>query len=140
MIVSIKKLNPAAQIPKRNTPTDAGYDLCAIGSYCIPSGGRILVKTGLAVEIPEGLYGRIAPRSGLALKHGIDVLAGVLDSGYRNEVGIVLVNLGGQTFTVNEGDRIAQLIIEKCYDANFVETDVLPDSVRGENGFGSSGV
>jgi dUTP pyrophosphatase len=100
------------------------------------------VNTGIQIAIPEGYYGRIAPRSGLAVKHGIDVLAGVVDSGYRGEVGVVLQNLGLMDFEYREGDRIAQLIIEKCHDVEWEEVESEEDLVsseRGEGGFGSTG-
>ena len=113
----------------------------------------------ISIEIPKGYYGRVAPRSGLAVKNGIDVLAGVIDSGYRGEIGVVLMNLNlpeilfnnnrkssayesafgsKNKFSISKGDRIAQLIIEKCHDIQWVEGD-LDDSDRGEGGYGSSG-
>jgi dUTP pyrophosphatase len=102
---------------------------------------RSLIKTGIAIEIPEGFYGRIAPRSGLALKHGIDVLAGVIDSSYRGEIGVVLFNTDqNQSFSIKAGDRIAQLIIERHYNFPWVRRTSLGDSNRSNNGFGSSGI
>lgn len=137
--IPIKLLNSAARVPTRANETDAGYDLYAIEDQPIHPGGRAVVKTGIAVAITEGYYGRVAPRSGLAVKKGIDVLAGVVDASYRGEVGVVLINLGFDLFEVKAGDRIAQLIIEKCHDVVWQEVETLPDSQRGAGGFGSSG-
>ena len=99
-----------------------------------------MVKTGLIIEVPDNYYGRIAPRSGLAFKNGIDVMAGVIDSGYRNEVGVILYNTDQfKGFEVKIGDRIAQLIIEAHYNFEFEETSQLSDTERGSGGFGSTG-
>ena len=138
--MNIKKLNINAKIPTRANPNDAGADLYSIESVVIPPLSRGVVKTGLALEIPVSYYGRVAPRSGLAAKHGIDVLAGVIDSSYRGEIGVVLLNTdSSNSFTVNVGDRIAQLIIESHYNPVFVEVLDLLETNRGEGGFGSSG-
>jgi dUTP pyrophosphatase len=107
----------------------------------IPVGGRALIPTGLSMAIPAGWYGRIAPRSGLAWKNGIDVLAGVIDADYLGDIGVVLSNGGSTDFQIQHGDRIAQIIIERCGDAEFVRTlDALPPTVRGECGYGSTGI
>jgi len=140
-MIQIKKFSPQAIIPSRAHDTDAGYDLHSIGSHTLFPHERKLIKTGIGVAIPEGYYGRIAPRSGLAYKHGIDVLAGVIDSGYRNEIGVILINFGDKSVDIENGDRIAQLIIEQCFDAEFAEVeDFLDQSDRGTGGFGSTGV
>jgi len=142
MNIKINKIIPQATIPTRANGTDAGYDLYAAVSGRISGKNRDIVNTGIRIAIPEGYYGRIAPRSGLAVKHGIDVLAGVVDSGYRGEVGVVLQNLGLMDFEFNEGDRVAQLIIEKCHDVTWEEVEKEKDlfsSDRGEGGFGSTG-
>lgn len=124
----------------RANPSDAGLDLCASEGCVIPSGHRTATPTGIALEIPEGYYGRVAPRSGLAVKHGIDVLAGVVDSGYRGEIKVVLLNTDSEkSFEIRRGDRIAQLIIEKHYNFELEEASDLTDSDRGSLGFGSSG-
>jgi len=159
MEVKFEKLHPLAKAPTRANNSDAGYDLYASRSMTINPMDRAIVPTGIAIEIPKGFYGRIAPRSGLAIKRGMDVLAGVIDSGYRNEVGVVLVNLnipealylqdnksralrsafGSRLrYDIIEGDRVAQLIIERCYNVDWIEEE-LSDSERGERGFGSSG-
>jgi dUTP pyrophosphatase len=124
----------------KSNPTDAGADLAAAEDRSIPPLSRATIRTGLAMEIPEGYYGRIAPRSGLAHNHGIDVLAGVVDSSYRGEIRIVLYNTDKEEpFQVRSGDRIAQIIFEKHYDFEFIEVDDLSKTDRGEGGFGSTG-
>lgn len=142
MNIKINRITPQAKIPTRSNDTDAGYDLYAAVNGRISGKNREIVSTGIRVAIPEGYYGRIAPRSGLAVKHGIDVLAGVVDSGYRGEVGVVLQNLSLMDFDYNEGDRVAQLIIEKCHGVTWEEVETeegLYSSERGEGGFGSTG-
>ena len=107
----------------------------------IPSRGKALVPTDISISIPQGTYARIAPRSGLAHKHFIDVGAGVIDEDYRGSVGVILFNFGDQAFEVQQGDRIAQLILERIEaDAVVEEVQELDDTVRGEGGFGSTGV
>ena len=144
--VYIKKLEESAVIPTRATDLDAGYDLYAIKDGVVPAGGRKVVGTGIAIAIPQGknvfapsYYGRIAPRSGLAVKRGIDVLAGVVDAGYRGEVGVVLQNLSDEDFPYKKGDRVGQLILEQCNTIGWVELDELKDSERSDGGFGSTG-
>ena len=157
MKINFTKTSDFAICPQRNTPTDAGFDLFSIETCVIKPLERKLVNTGIKIEIPDGYYGRIAPRSGLAFKKGIDVMAGVIDSGYRGEVKVLLINLCQPSnprgeissyesffgpldkFSVSQGERIAQLIIEKCYDADWEETESLNESKRNEGGFGSSG-
>ena len=139
-ILKVQKLSNNAALPKRSTDGAAGYDLCASQDCTIPAGGKGLVKTGLSISFPTGLYARIAPRSGLALKKFIDVGAGVVDSDYRGEVGVVLFNHGDQDFEVKMGDRIAQLILEKIDTPPVEEVQGLDDTVRGSGGFGSTGV
>ena len=126
-------------IPARANKTDAGYDLWSVESYTLKPLERKLFKTGICVEIPEGYYGRIAPRSGLAYKHGLDTLAGVIDSSYRGEIGVILINLGDKDVYITHGDRIAQLIIETCHQPAMIEVEELNDSSRAEKGFGSTG-
>lgn len=138
--IKIKKTDPVAKTPTRANPTDAGADLYSIECCSVLPMQRKMVATGIQLEIPEGYYGRIAPRSGLAAKQGIDVLAGVVDSSYRGEIKVILFNTDNQkVFKVNVGDRIAQLIIEKHYNLEFVEQEDLTVTNRGEGGFGSSG-
>ena len=112
-VVKVKRLNNNARIPVKGTPEAAGYDLAAAQTAVCPAHGKVLVKTGLSLAMPSGCYGRIAPRSGLALKKFIDVGAGVVDADYRGELGIVLFNFSDTDFQINMGDKVAQLIFEK---------------------------
>jgi dUTP pyrophosphatase len=140
-VIKYNLLHDNAIPPKRNHETDAGADLYSLESVVIPPLGRSLIKTGISLQIPEGWYGRIAPRSGLAAKYGIDVLAGVIDSSYRGEICVVLHNTDPyESFHVKASQRIAQIIIEKHYNFHFKETSILEDSKRSNNGFGSSGL
>ena len=134
-----KLLRPNAQLPTRANPGDAGYDLAAVEGVAIPPRGKAVVPTGVAIAIPEDTYARVAPRSGLAAKHSIHVGAGVVDSGYRGEIKVVLFNLSDTEFVVSAGDRIAQIIVTRIATPDVFEVDSLPESVRGEAGFGSSG-
>ena len=126
-------------IPARANKTDAGYDLWSVESYTLKPLERKLFRTGIAIEIPSGYYGRVAPRSGLAFKRGLDVMAGVIDSGFRGEVGVILVNLSNEEVYLTHGDRIAQLIIETCHQPTMIQVEELNDSSRSEKGFGSTG-
>ena len=141
MNIQIKKLSDKAKIPSQGSKYAAGYDLYAAEEVLVNTMGRKLVKTNISISIPEGYYGRIAPRSGLAYKNGIDVLAGVIDSDYRGDIGVILLNTDHNLdFEVNVGDRIAQIIIEKCHSVNWETVETLDSTVRSEGGFGSSGV
>ena len=138
--MNIKLSDPNSQIPTKATANSAGYDLYSCCNIIIYPLERMLVKTGISIEIPEGYYGRIAPRSGLALKNGIDVMAGVIDSDYRGEIGVILYNTDRNfPLHVKTGDRIAQLIIEKYFNFEMVLVDSFTNSERGDKGFGSSG-
>jgi dUTP pyrophosphatase len=139
--IKFKIVDPRASKPSRNNPDDAGVDLRCLDDIHIPPLGRTLIRTGLMVEIPKHYYGRIAPRSGLAFKNGLDVLAGVIDSSYRGELGVVLYNTDPyESIKLKGGDRIAQLIIEKHYNFEFEESNDLSETSRSNNGFGSSGL
>ncbi|KAA0164428.1 hypothetical protein FNF31_02352 [Cafeteria roenbergensis] len=129
----------SAVLPTRGSALAAGYDLSAAHDGTIPARGKALIKTDLAVAIPEGCYGRVAPRSGLAWKHSIDVGAGVIDADYRGNVGVILFNLSDTAFDVKAGDRIAQLVLERIATPDVVEVDDLEASDRGAGGFGSTG-
>jgi len=141
--IPIIRLIDDATIPIYAKPGDAGADLVAAESVILEAGGgRALISTGVAIAIPEGFAGFVQPRSGLALKHGITCLntPGLIDSGYRGELKVLLINTDpNETFEVNKGERIAQLVIQKIEECNFQEVEELPDSERGETGFGSSG-
>jgi len=139
-IVSVKKLDIDAHIPTKAHKDDAGWDLYANENAVIYPNERMVIKTGIALAIPRGYYGRIAPRSGLAVKRGIDVLAGVVDAGYRNEIAVVLINQDfEQQFPIARGDRIAQIIFERVDPFNIELVPELNSSERGMCGFGSSG-
>ncbi|KAI2618451.1 dUTP diphosphatase [Hypoxylon sp. NC1633] len=135
----IKKLTPTAQLPTRGSAFAAGYDLYASSAATIPARGKALVETGLAIAVPAGTYGRVAPRSGLASKHFIDTGAGVIDADYRGPVKVLLFNHGEADFGVAAGDRVAQLVVERIYTPDVVEVEQLDESVRGAGGFGSTG-
>ena len=139
-VLNFKKLSLYATTPQRAHENDAGLDLFSAVDATLEPWSRSLIATDIAVAIPEGTYGRIAPRSGLALKKCIDVAAGVIDVGYRGNVGVILVNNSHDSFKVNRGDKIAQLIIEKILMLQPKELDELPSlGNRGQDGFGSSG-
>jgi dUTP pyrophosphatase len=138
--IYFKKLDNKATIPTRGSKFSAGLDLSSVESLVIEPGDRAIVATGLAVIIPNDTYLRIAPRSGLAAKHGIDVLAGVVDSDYRGEIKVILANFGKEPFAVMSGERIAQAILEQCVIADVETVDSLTDTDRGANGFGSTGL
>jgi len=142
MELRIAKLNPEAVLPTRAHPGDAGLDLCACEAAHIGPGERWSIGTGIALEIPDGHAGLVLPRSGLAKKHGIALVnaPGLIDSGYRGEVRVLLLNTDpAEIFRVEPGDRIAQLLITPIALPNPVEASALADSSRGEGGFGSSG-
>lgn len=140
--LNFMKLSDKARVPTRASLYDAGLDLSSIESLVIPPGKQALVGTGLAVAIPNGMVGLITPRSGLAAKHGITVTnsPGVIDSGYRGELKIILRNTGVDSFEVNVGDRVAQLLIIQTLLPIPYEVQELDDTERGAGGFGSSGV
>ena len=140
LLLKVKLLSEHATLPSRATHGSAGYDLAASHMTVVPRHGKTLVQTDISILVPQGHYGRIAPRSGLALKHHIDVGAGVIDPDYRGPVGVILFNHGPEDFHVKQGDRIAQLILEQISTPPVVEVDDLEDSVRGEGGFGSTGI
>ena len=125
--------------PEYGSPEAAGADLRASETTEIAAGARAAVATGLKVQIPPGHVGLIWPRSGLAVRHGIDTLAGVIDSDYRGEVRVVLVNHGDQPFTITPGDRIAQLLVQRVERVTFTSAPDLDDTTRGAGGFGSTG-
>jgi dUTP pyrophosphatase len=139
--VPVRRLRREAQLPDRAYPGDAGLDLAAVERVELPPGARALVPTGLAVAIPAGYAGYVQPRSGLATRHGISIVntPGLVDSGYRGEVLVNLLNTDEEeTFVVEPGMRIAQLVILPVPHVEVVEVDELPESERGAKGFGSS--
>lgn len=138
-MIQVKLLTENSKLPTRNNPTDAGLDLYSSEVSLIKGRSWKAISAGISISIPDGFYARIAPRSGLAYKYGIDVFAGVVDSGYRGEIKVILYNAGEKDYLVNEGDKIAQLIIEKCYIWDVIPVNELDNSARGARGFGSSG-
>ena len=138
--VAVRRLRPDAHIPEPAYGGDAGLDLAACDHVVLGAGERAVVSTGLAVEIPEGYAGFVQPRSGLAARHGIGIVnsPGLIDSGYRGEIRVVLLNTGGETFSVEPGMRIAQLVVVPIAAVRLVEVDELAASDRGMQGFGSS--
>ena len=135
----VKLLSPKATLPVKGTTLAAGYDLSSAQQLTIPVNGRALVPTDISLSVPKGTYGRIAPRSGLAVKHGITTGAGVIDADYTGPIGIVLFNHGDQDFQIREGDRIAQLILEQIADKPVIQVQELTQTTRGDKGFGSTG-
>ena len=138
----VKRLSANAILPRSATTHAAGYDLYSSHAteLIVPARGRLLIPTDLSICFPYGTYGRIAPRSGLAYKNGIDVGGGVIDFDYRGAVGILLFNHSDVNFSVNYGDRVAQLICEKIETIVVEEVLDLNTTERGTNGFGSTGV
>ena len=143
--MTIKVINKSKHdLPKYQTELSAGMDLYANidEPITLKPLERTLVKTGLFISLPKGYEAQVRPRSGLAFKNGITVLntPGTIDADYRGEIGVILVNLSSQDFTINDGDRIAQMVIAKHETAIWVEVENLDETNRGEGGFGSSGV
>jgi dUTP pyrophosphatase len=157
-VLRVKRLTATAQLPTYGSAGAAGLDLYVdFGSApgdahtaderfsvtedfsILKPGQRRLLKTGISIAVPPGHYGRVAPRSGLASKQGIDVLAGVIDEDYRGEVGVILINLGATDVRIAHGDRVAQLIIEQYTPVLVVDSSSLEDTNRGAGAFGSTG-
>lgn len=161
--LQVKKLSDKARLPTRGSAFAAGYDIYASKETVVPARGKVLVDTDISIAVPAGTCkpafspltygiprplfnpiltctdGRIAPRSGLASKHFIDTGAGVIDADYRGQVKVLLFNHAEADFEIKEGDRIAQLVIERIYTPDVVEVQELEESVRGAGGFGSTG-
>lgn len=138
-LLSFKRLDPKAVLPTRGSSLAAGLDIYAIEDLAVQPGERCLARTGLAVAIPEGYYGRLAPRSGLATQKGLDVLAGVIDADYRGEIRCLLYNAGDESLRLPAQSKICQLIIEKIATPVAVWADEISDTDRGGGGFGSTG-
>lgn len=140
ILLKVKKLTSNAYIPTRGSDKAAGCDLSSAYDYIIEPYGKMIIKTDIAVEIPHGHYGRIAPRSGMTWKFHTDIGAGVIDLDFRGNVGIVLFNHSENELIISKGDKIAQLILEKISIPEIIECTELNDTKRGENGFGSTGI
>lgn len=141
MTLAIRRIDPAAQLPTYAHPGDAGMDVRSIETVTLRPGARACVRTGLVFQLPPDTEAQVRPRSGLALKHGVTVLnaPGTIDAGYRGEVGVVLVNLGEAPFTVEKGMKIAQVVVAPVVQADVVEVNETNATVRGADGFGSTG-
>jgi dUTP pyrophosphatase len=142
MIMRVKKLREGAQVPEYAHPGDAGLDLFACESVTLEPGKSAIIKTGIAIALPENTEGQVRPRSGLAAKHQISVLntPGTIDEGYRGEVGVILVNFGAEAFVVDHGMKIAQLVVKPVLRVEVETVEDLSDTQRGAGGFGSTGV
>ncbi|KAM9817413.1 deoxyuridine 5'-triphosphate nucleotidohydrolase, mitochondrial isoform 2-T2 [Neosynchiropus ocellatus] len=138
-VLRFAKLSERATTPSRGSLRAAGYDLYSAYDYTIEPMGKAVVKTDIQIAVPHGCYGRVAPRSGLAVKHFIDVGAGVVDEDYRGNVGVVLFNFNSEPFEVKKGDRVAQLVCERICYPELVEEKTLDETERGAGGFGSTG-
>ena len=139
-ILRVRKHSANAKLPYRSSANAAGYDLYASDDVTVPANGKKLVPTDISLEIPLGYYGRVAPRSGLALNHHLDVGAGVIDPDYRGKLGVLLFNFSSKDYEVKTGDKIAQLLLEKIITPLVEEVDQLVSTERGEGGFGSTGL
>lgn len=134
-----KKLDSRAVLPSRGSSSSAGLDITSIEEITLGPHERLVARTGLAVAVPAGHYGRLAPRSGLASKHGLDILAGVVDADYRGEIGCIIFNTSEETIHLPAQTKICQLIIEKIITPAAKWTDDLSETERGASGFGSTG-
>ena len=142
MTVKVLRSDPEAQLPAYAHPGDAGMDVRSIEELTLAPGARALVHTGLVLMLPPDAEAQVRPRSGLALKHGVTVLntPGTIDAGYRGEVGVILINLGAEPFTVEKGMKIAQIVVSPVAQAEVVEVTSVDETDRGAGGFGSTGV
>ncbi|MDD7567045.1 MAG: dUTP diphosphatase [Helicobacter sp.] len=142
MQIKLKKLNPLAIIPQYQTVGSAGFDFHSVIDCVLKAGELALIPTGLALELPQDYELQIRPRSGLALNDAISVLntPATIDSDYRGEIKVILINHSKKDFVINIGDRIAQGVVNRIYQVSFVECDALNETTRGNKGFGSSGV
>lgn len=139
LTLKVKKLTPDAVMPKVERAGDAGFDLYARESVTVGPGERKQVPIGIALEIPHGYAGLIWDKSGLSHKFGLKTLGGVIDAGYRGEIIVGVINLSEEAYTFEKGHKVAQMVLQKCEQADIVEVDELSDSERGAQGFGSTG-
>lgn len=137
--IRVKKLSDTATIPTRGSEVAAGWDLYASQEVVVPARGKAIITTDIAIAVPVGFYGRVAPRSGMAWKKHTDIGAGVIDADYRGPVGVVMFNHSYEDLQIEVGDRVAQLVIEQISMAPLTEVDSLDDTERGEGGYGSTG-
>lgn len=139
MKIKIKKLHKDAKLPTHGHPNDAGMDFYTIEDVYFPAFGQVQVNTGIAIEIPEGHVGLIWDKSSISFKHGLKVMGGVIDSSYRGEIVMSMKNLSDKDFTLEQGHKVAQMIIQKFEYCDIVEVDKLSETVRGEGREGSTG-
>lgn len=140
MKLQIKKVHPDAKIPKYAHPGDAGFDMYALEETTIEGNAQILVRTGIAMAIPDGYVGLVWDKSGLSVKQGLKTLAGVIDAGYRGEVSLGMSNQRSTPYTFKKGDKVAQMLIQKVDRVEFQEVEALDETSRGEGAFGSTGL
>jgi dUTP pyrophosphatase len=141
-LLKVHRIHEDAILPKYAKPGDAGLDLFSVEEVVIEPSATKLIRTGIRIELPKNTEAQVRPRSGLALKNSITVLntPGTIDEGYRGEVGIILINHGKDSFKVEKGMRIAQMVVKPVWTVDVIETNELSETERGEGGFGSSGV
>jgi dUTP pyrophosphatase len=140
--ILLKRLDPEVPLPSYAHPGDAGADLVTTVDVELAPGERAMVPTGVSLALPDGYVALVHPRSGLAARFGVSIVnaPGTIDAGYRGEVKVVLINLDPETsVSLRRGDRVAQLVVQRFERADFVEVDALPDSARGDGGYGSTG-
>lgn len=138
-LLMFKLLSEGAELPSYAHPDDAGFDIYSTETKTLEPGERYVFQTGLSAEIPEGYFVSFRDKSGLAAKYGLHTLAGVIDSSYRGEWGVIIVNTGGEPVTINKGDKITQGILQEVTQADIIETGQLSETSRGTDGFGSTG-
>ena len=138
--LKVKRLSSDAILPHRGSEGAVGYDIHCVCDFALDGLHHICVPTGISVQLPTGVYGRVAPRSGLAVKHGVHILAGVIDPDYTGEIKVIMCSLNGSTMEFKKGDRIAQLVLERCEVPPVVEIDCMEETLRGGRGFGSTGL
>ncbi|MCW1888570.1 MAG: dUTP diphosphatase [Candidatus Moranbacteria bacterium] len=139
MIIQAKKIHPEAKLPERAHASDAGLDLFILDDVVLEKGAIVVLGTGIAMAIPEGYVGLIWDKSGLAARHGLTCLGGVIDAGYRGEIMVTLANLGTDAYTITKHQKIAQLLIQEVALPKLEEVEELDETLRGENRFGSTG-
>ncbi len=139
MILKVKKLDPEAVLPSYAHPGDAGLDMYASETVTVSPGEIGKIKSGIAVEVPDGYVGLFWDKSGLSMKNGIKVISGVLDSGYRGEIVYGVVNVGKEPYTFEKGHKVLQMLVQPIMRVEVVESDELTDTSRGSGGFGSTG-
>lgn len=139
MNIQIKKLHPNAKVPSYAHPGDAGMDICCVESITIPPKSRVSIKTGIAIALPQGYVSLLWDKSGLAAKHGITILAGVLDAHYRGEYIVVAYNTTDAPYTFSAGDKVAQILIQKIEQPTIEVVAELDETARSTSGFGSTG-